>query len=121
VKSASARLRDCARRLWSKTTARRPLIHVDGRRHVVPECQYARESALGAKEHAMTSRENKYDDGTHTYEVAPGFWAVRMGSGEWLIYKGQPQGDDVLGGLQDMGLDYFKTLAGARRWAKANT
>ena len=68
----------------------------------------------------MTSRANKYDDGTHAYEIAPNLWAVRMYTGEWSVYSGQPQSDDVLAGLTDLGMDYFKTLAGARRWARGS-
>ena len=56
--------------------------------------------------------------GSHAYEVSRQVWAIRMGDSMWCIFTGEPQSDtDCLQGLQDKGLDPFRTLQEARKWA----
>lgn len=54
------------------------------------------------------TRSGKTAQGSHEYEIAPGVTACCMGNGLWTVFRnGQDTGED------------FKTLAAARKWAKA--
>jgi hypothetical protein len=55
------------------------------------------------------NRTGKTFEGSHEYQIADGITACLMGNNLWTVFMNG----------QDTGYD-FKTLAAARKWAKAN-
>lgn len=60
----------------------------------------------------MSNRANSTGEGRHEYREGD-YVITLMGAGQWFVFK------DLGFTLSDTGYD-FKTLAEARKWAKAN-